>query len=346
RILIDALQNIMDATSHEGKRCINFVKRTDETSYIHFLNGTGCNAIVGYGKRESTIFLGKHCWKEGIVIHEILHTLGFHHEHARPDSGSYITLNTTNILDRHMPNFRRKKPSDVTTLQLPYDYHSIMHYRQVEFAIDSNFPTIIPKESSPHIGQRKGLSQLDIKKLQRLFGCAERKLINKTELYTEPPACNFEIDLCGWKQLKNISIKSKEWQRIPAIKATCVKGPKTDHTYGTFEGFYLFTKSNYKRCTNPKILTPPLASGNYTLSFWFQIKTQGPVPDLNVFKIDENYKALQLYSKPKKHMPVQGKWANIKLPVFSTGKTKFLFEVEFGNYSLPSSVALDDVTFQ
>ncbi|GAB1597525.1 high choriolytic enzyme 2-like [Argonauta hians] len=336
----------MDTTSYKGKRCIRFVKQSKERSYIKFVNGKGCKADVGYkGKKskKTKVYLGKRCWERGMILHEVLHALGFRHEHGRHDRDRYVRINATNIIKKQKYNFRKHKPSQTTSLGLPYDYLSIMHYGKKYFAIDHKYPTVIPKKRGVYIGQRKGMSQLDIKKLQRLFGCKERKLVHKSNLYIQPPNCNFEFGLCRWKHRGILSKKNKRWYRLRAIKAARVKGPITDHTYGTFEGSYLFTKSTKRIHTNSRIQTPALSFGRYILSFWFQIK--GKRLRFKIFKIDERGTYHLLFSKPK-YTGVQGKWINIKRRVFSAGKTKIQFTAKFRSFISPSFVALDDVTFK
>ena len=40
----------------------------------------------------------------GIIMHELLHTLGFFHEQSRSDRDSYIVVNTNNIQTGKMEN--------------------------------------------------------------------------------------------------------------------------------------------------------------------------------------------------------------------------------------------------
>lgn len=68
-------------------------------------------------------------------------------------------------------------PPVIQTQGLPYDYNSLTHYGRTSFSVDGKKPTIIPLKKGVTIGQRKGMSQLDIIQVQRFYGCKERKLI-------------------------------------------------------------------------------------------------------------------------------------------------------------------------
>ena len=68
--------------------------------------------------------------------------------------------------------FEKYNNSTVDTLMTSYDYGSVMHYEWNAFAINSSAPTIIPTfNASATIGQRVGLSPVDILEIQRYYGC-------------------------------------------------------------------------------------------------------------------------------------------------------------------------------
>lgn len=68
-------------------------------------------------------------------------------------------------------NFDKYNDSYVDTLGTSYDYGSLMHYAKNEFN-SNGAPTIVPtKNSSAIIGQRVGLSPIDILEIQRYYGC-------------------------------------------------------------------------------------------------------------------------------------------------------------------------------
>jgi len=59
-------------------------------------------------------------------------------------------------------NFNKYNTSEVDTLGQPYDYGSIMHYGPHVFALPHTI-TITPKIPGMTLGQRQGLSAIDIK---------------------------------------------------------------------------------------------------------------------------------------------------------------------------------------
>jgi len=74
----------------EYSSCIRFVPADeDEENYLFVLPSTsGCSSKVGYQPGERTVklkpgSLDTGCFKLGTIQHELLHTLGFHHQLMR-----------------------------------------------------------------------------------------------------------------------------------------------------------------------------------------------------------------------------------------------------------------------
>ena len=53
----------------------------------------------------------------------------------------------------------------------PYDYGSIMHYSEKGFS-KNGLPTIQTLQPGVTIGQRKGLSDIDVAEIRKYYGCA------------------------------------------------------------------------------------------------------------------------------------------------------------------------------
>jgi len=64
----------------------------------------------------------------GVVIHELGHVIGFFHEQSRTDRDQYVRIEWGNIKPRAFENFERYSIWEVDSLDVPYDYNSIMHY--------------------------------------------------------------------------------------------------------------------------------------------------------------------------------------------------------------------------
>nr|XP_046229348.1 high choriolytic enzyme 2-like isoform X2 [Scatophagus argus] len=149
--------------------CIRFQPHTTEFNYVKFLKGNGCASFVGCRGGAQSLYLSRSC-SVGNLCHEIVHTLGLHHEHTRKDRDQYITVQWQSIIPGRQKNFKKKHGN---TLNLPYDLNSIMHYGQYFFTLDGS-PTVLAKQAGPQMGQRTHLSNLDIQRLNRLYHCGER----------------------------------------------------------------------------------------------------------------------------------------------------------------------------
>ena len=68
-------------------------------------------------------------------------------------------------------NFAKYSVDDIDSLGLPYDYGSVMHYEGNAFTSNGQ-PTIIAKRNiTSTLGQRVGMSPIDISEVQRYYGC-------------------------------------------------------------------------------------------------------------------------------------------------------------------------------
>uniref|UniRef100_A0A8C2ISW9 Metalloendopeptidase n=1 Tax=Cyprinus carpio TaxID=7962 RepID=A0A8C2ISW9_CYPCA len=160
------IENAMKSIA--AKTCIRFVLRRNQVDYISIENVLGCSSTVGRsgGKQQLSLSVNG-CVSHGIIEHELIHSLGFHHEHTRSDRDQYIQINWQNIPEASAYNFQKK---DTNNLNTPYDYSSIMHYGRTAFAIQYGKETITPiPNPSVQIGQRTEMSNIDIQRINKLY---------------------------------------------------------------------------------------------------------------------------------------------------------------------------------
>eukprot|EP00096_Caligus_rogercresseyi_P007284 TRINITY_DN25100_c0_g1_i1.p1 TRINITY_DN25100_c0_g1~~TRINITY_DN25100_c0_g1_i1.p1 ORF type:complete len:320 (+),score=-0.73 TRINITY_DN25100_c0_g1_i1:158-1117(+) len=169
--------------SLEFLSCLKFEMwdgRKKDYLYIHSSKvRPGCWSYVGKrgGRQELSLRrpTKKSCYclcNSGRILHEVLHALGFYHEHSRPDRDKYIKIVSSNVKKGKLNNFA-KKTFDRRVAEFSYDYDSIMHYSTLSFSKDKRrkMATIRPLKPGIKIGQRIMLSPVDCMKLNHQFSC-------------------------------------------------------------------------------------------------------------------------------------------------------------------------------
>ncbi|XP_059214598.1 hatching enzyme 1.2-like [Centropristis striata] len=156
-------------TFHE-KTCIRFVPHRGQSDYLQIESELGCWSTIGRDGGQQVVSLSVYgCLDRGVVQHELLHALGFHHEHTRSDRDQYVRINWGNVPSGQAVNFHK---ADTNNLNTPYDYSSLMHYGRTAFASVYGEETITPiPDSSVPIGQREEMSDIDIIRINRLYEC-------------------------------------------------------------------------------------------------------------------------------------------------------------------------------
>jgi len=176
--------------------CVKFEKWDGvKKDYIHFQpdkRRKGCWSYIGHqgGRQQLSLErpVGQDCncfCSPGRAMHEIMHALGFYHEHARADRDKYIKIVKKNVRKGKFANFFTKS-DDETSRNFDYDYKSIMHYGAYFFSKNKRGKkaTIIPKDPDATIGQRVMLSRMDCMKINSLYNCfdGDREHVRKIQV--------------------------------------------------------------------------------------------------------------------------------------------------------------------
>ncbi|KAE8598660.1 hypothetical protein XENTR_v10016896 [Xenopus tropicalis] len=201
------------------KTCIDFKPWEGEPNYISVFKDSGCYSYVGnlrQGKQQ--LSLGVNCDRIATIQHEFLHALGFWHEQSRADRDDYVTIVWDRILPGREHNFNVYDDTRSNSLNVPYDYTSVMHYSKTAFQNGSE-PTIVTKIDafSDVIGQRMDFSDYDLEKLNRLYNCSSS--------ISFMDSCTFEYNnICGMIQGTG---DNSDWNHVLLSAA----GPSNDHTH-------------------------------------------------------------------------------------------------------------------
>ncbi len=143
---------------------MEFVERTadnaaDFPDFVTIVSDQfACWSFVGRRGGEQQLNVVEQCGF-GAAVHELGHAIGLWHEQSREDRNDFVRINWDNIIAGQEHNFNQhiNDGDDVNE----YDYGSIMHYGEFAFT-DNGQPTITPLQDNVQIGQRTGLSALDI----------------------------------------------------------------------------------------------------------------------------------------------------------------------------------------
>ncbi|KRZ24175.1 Zinc metalloproteinase nas-4 [Trichinella pseudospiralis] len=167
KVIARAMQMIQEQT------CIRFVpnKKYKYRDYVNIEPIDGCYSYIGRVGGEQPISLTSNCIQEGVIIHELLHALGFIHEQSRSDRDKYVRILWQNILPGMESEFEKYSDQDLDNLGFEYDYESIMHYEKEAFSRNGRATLIPLKSGSEMMGQRDGLSAKDILKINKLYAC-------------------------------------------------------------------------------------------------------------------------------------------------------------------------------
>jgi len=181
-----------------AKTCIRFVPAKPENkNFVNFVDSSGCQSNLGMTGGSQNLLLSSGCGfaagdeKTKLVqMHEMMHALGFMHENQRPDRDSFIILKPENMVKSQWVmdvNFKAYPANQANLLGFKYDYTSIMHYGKqafMDYTIDKWYDKVTIQTKDPafqeKIGQRAGLSNCDVVKINKLYNCTQYKMTDPT----------------------------------------------------------------------------------------------------------------------------------------------------------------------
>ncbi|XP_054713357.1 zinc metalloproteinase nas-14-like [Uloborus diversus] len=172
----EAIRSAMD--EFEKQTCISWVERSEEEAYVEIQNDMGCQSEIGYKGQVQTISLeAPLCMSKGRIMHELMHTLGFLHEHSRSDRDDYVYVVWDNVQEGYEADFQALPPDLIDDLDVEYDYKSVMHYTSRSYSRNPPNPTLLPTNADVNpnelgYGLKNGvLTDLDVEKINKFYEC-------------------------------------------------------------------------------------------------------------------------------------------------------------------------------
>ncbi|ROT61684.1 zinc proteinase Mpc1 [Penaeus vannamei] len=163
------------------RTCIRFIERTTQANYLEIVtNDSGCWSYVGtIGGMQRLSLDTNGCIYKGTAIHELMHAIGFYHEHCRNDRDDYVTIHYENVQDGYAYAF--DKDTYWRYVGENYNYASIMHYGTYAFSVNWGVAeTIVPTDPNVILVEaydKDHMEQSDANQINNLYAseCARRK---------------------------------------------------------------------------------------------------------------------------------------------------------------------------
>uniref|UniRef100_A0A0K0E9W9 Metalloendopeptidase n=1 Tax=Strongyloides stercoralis TaxID=6248 RepID=A0A0K0E9W9_STRER len=181
---------------YHTRTCIRFVPKTSSDSdYLYIGKIDGCFSDVGRAGGRQELSLDNGCLQYDTAIHELMHSVGFYHEHERWDRDNYISILWNNIDREAYDQFGKVDLTESSYYGQPYDYRSIMHYDSMAFS-KNGFETLVAKTNgmTPIMGSALDFSSRDLYKINKMYKCNEFfKEIDKTNTINKEQLNRFGI---------------------------------------------------------------------------------------------------------------------------------------------------------
>lgn len=175
----------------ESKSCIKFVQYNSSDPlhehYLHFVEKDGCWSYPGRQSwlTRQELSLGKGCVIQFVILHEVMHALGFEHMHCNFDRDKFIKIRWENVQPGFEDAFTVLDDEEYENT-VNFDFSSVMMYFATAFSKDGVSPTIeslVSKQLMP-IERLGNLSNNDIYHLNNAYGCPMEGLKLQSTLET------------------------------------------------------------------------------------------------------------------------------------------------------------------
>lgn len=232
--------------------------------------------------------------RSGIITHELLHALGFHHMHSHTDRDQYIKIYWKNIKgNQRNRNFKAFDSDEVSDFDTDYDFYSIMHYPP---HLPNGKRVIKPKKTYSHfeqfMGQRIQLSFGDIDRINNMYKCDGINGRVKSTLRRDPPI-NPIIRRDPPVQIETTTTKTLTMTQSPS-------------------NFQMpnFQMPSFPNFTMPNFQMPNLNLPNAQMNFPFNISNFSPFGMANNNQQNSNGQNFNSYFQ----MPSSPNFANFQMP--------------------------------
>ncbi|XP_028405804.1 zinc metalloproteinase nas-30-like [Dendronephthya gigantea] len=156
------------------KSCVKFLpRRGGERNWARFIKNDGCSSGIGRSYVRpgwQQISIDEACKHPSIIMHEMLHCVGFFHEQSRPDRDQHLKILWENIGEREKSQFQKYSHGEIDQFGYNYNYQSIMQYGRTAFSKNNKNTMEAISDANMKLGG-DFMTQEDINELNTLYDC-------------------------------------------------------------------------------------------------------------------------------------------------------------------------------
>ena len=145
------LSSCRELGTYANIECVR--RRSSDRDYIFITsnnrNVCGSSHLGRRGGRQTLVI---NCWRARTIQHELMHALGFTHEHNRYDRDEHITVQWKNLTPGLEHNFRIVSASNTRKILSYYDFDSILQYDSLSGSENGEF-VLYRKDKGPIRGR-------------------------------------------------------------------------------------------------------------------------------------------------------------------------------------------------